>query len=80
MPFCTTCRASIEFLTLAKSGARIPIDPGVADNGNIVVREGKAHVLGPDAIAALPPNTPRFRSHFVTCTKPEAHRKERVRG
>jgi hypothetical protein len=77
---CKSCRAEVVWALLAKSGAKIPLDAGVFPDGNIIIRDGKAHVLGPDALAALPPNTPRFRSHFVTCPNAAQHRKERARG
>lgn len=82
MPRCSSCNAPIEWATSAATGKAMPIDAEPVDDGNIVLRDGQAVVLGRWGGDDLPPGTPRFKSHFATCRFAGRHRraKEPARG
>lgn len=79
MANCKSCNASIEWVS-TPTGKKMPIDGDPAPDGNVVLRGGKAVVLGPEMLAELPANVPRFKSHFATCPNAAQHRKEPARG
>jgi hypothetical protein len=45
----------------------MPLDAVNVPNGNVVLRDGQAVVLGKAALAELPADAPRFVSHHATC-------------
>lgn len=47
------------------SGARMPLDPDPNPAGNVVLRDGYAHVLGKDEKPAADETV--FMPHFATC-------------
>lgn len=81
------CGAQIEWVVVAKSGKRMPIDvepvavgnliklPYAGENGVTLV----AYVRS-DTDAALFDDPPRFVSHFSTCPHAEAFRKKKPKG
>lgn len=71
---CQTCNAPIEWAVSASTGKKMPLDAAGVANGNVILRDGKAHVLTPIELSALPPGTPRFVSHYVSCKQAEAWR------
>jgi hypothetical protein len=77
MPRCKTCDAGVEYVPTAKNGVLIPLDAEPAADGNIVLRNGVAHVLSKEALDALPRDTPRWRTHFSTCRDAAKHRKSK---
>lgn len=71
---CSSCQAEIVWATSAKSGGPMPLNAVNVPSGNVVLREGKAVVLGKVALAELPAETPRFVSHHATCPQGPAWR------
>lgn len=72
MNTCRSCGARITWLKTA-AGKSIPVDEDPAPDGNIVVDEGIARVLGREEMAQVKRTAnelyfePRYRSHFATC-------------
>jgi hypothetical protein len=56
------------------SGKKMPLDSKPDPNGNVILRQGVAHVLKrgetPDT------GTTRYTSHFSTCPNAQSHRKD----
>lgn len=74
-PECASCGKPIRWVS-GRNNKRMPLDPEPAPDGNIVIGEdGLARVLKRAELAALPADTPRYRSHFSTCPDAAAHRK-----
>lgn len=66
---CRSCKAPIEWAYTVKGG-RIPLDPGVFDDGNISLDDaGVAHVVKTSG--------PLRRSHFASCPNAARHRRRR---
>ena len=70
------CGAEIEW-TVTELGKRMPLDPGVHTDGNVVLRRTKdgsirAHVLTGDELPAL---APVRRAHWQTCPASPQYRK-----
>ena len=82
MARCSSCNAPIEWTTSATTGKAMPIDAEPHPDGNIVLRDGQAVVLGRAALEVQPADVPRFKSHFATCKFAATHRKpkEPARG
>lgn len=70
------CGAPIEWVIVAASGKRMPLDPEPVANGNIAfVAEGRVEVLS-IAGGGLMEDRPLYVSHFATCPRPERFRKK----
>lgn len=83
MARCVSCRAPIVWVTSSTTGRPVPLDAEPTADGNVVLRDGQAVVLGKAGLAELPADAPRFRSHFATCPHAgqwRAPRKEPARG
>jgi len=52
------------------NGKTMPLDADQNGEGNVVIREGRAHVLKKAELAqpGLLEDEPRFMPHFATCT------------
>ncbi len=77
---CKTCGARIEWVKSALTGKPMPLDAAAVDDGNIVLREGRAVVFplgGHEEAGVVKSGVPRFRSHFSTCPDAADHRKPR---
>lgn len=77
---CSSCNARIVFVASALTGKPMPLDADAVENGNVVLREGRAHVITPGSVeeAQVRANgVPRFRSHFATCVDAAEHRRSR---
>lgn len=76
---CKSCKASILWVVMAKSGKANPLDAEPCEKGNIhVYEDGQALVLNKDVIAKMRerfPETPLYLSHFSTCPNSRQHRK-----
>lgn len=71
---CRSCDAPIEW-AITEKGRRIPLDPGVHPDGNLVIGgDGIAVYIAPDGL------TPARRSHFVSCPNAARHRRRRRGG
>jgi hypothetical protein len=64
MASCRSCTAPIEWAEWADSGKPVPLDPGVAANGNLALVAGKVHRYGPEDVRLA---RDRRVSHFATC-------------
>jgi len=71
MPRCRSCGAEIEWATTT-NGTRIPVDPGPAADGNLVVKQGIAWIVGPGKGDRI--------SHFATCPSAGQHRRPRAKA
>lgn len=73
---CKSCGASVRWVTMP-GGKSMPIDTQPSADGNVFLHSDgvRAAVLKADELAALPPDTLRYKSHFATCSHPERHRK-----
>lgn len=73
----STCRSCQQEIIWAKTvtGKSMPIER--ADDGNLIVVKGIAHVIpkGEEPVADMQ----RFVSHFATCPKAELHRRIQAR-
>lgn len=68
---CQSCRARIEFVKTER-GRAMPLDVDPTPDGNVEIRDGIAHVLGP-LEKELVEDPSRLRMpHHATC--PDAHR------
>lgn len=79
MATCSSCGAEIIWRRM-HTGSRMPIDPEPHPEGNILLGSatGTSQVLSKEARKNhKAAGTPLYRSHFVTCTRPEQHRKKR---
>lgn len=71
MSRCKSCRADIEWVTTT-NGSPIPLDVGIAENGNIVVSRD---LLGDKVAVVVAPGQGDRLSHFVTCPNAKEHRR-----
>ncbi len=74
---CSSCPAMIIFVQSAKSGHWQPLDSEPVPEGNILIIDGKAHVMCGDLFEAMH-SGPRYRSHFMTCPAARDHRKPKA--
>lgn len=70
---CRECGAAIFWLRTT-SGSLMPIDATPVEGGNIVIKDGVAHVLRGDLFEPML-DGPRYQSHFVSCPEAAKHRK-----
>ena len=63
---CRSCRAWILWVQL-RSGKKMPLDYVPSVDGNIIVENGFARVLGAVELSARPAGERRHTSHFATC-------------
>lgn len=70
MPDQAQCRSCGDPILWVKTvnGYRMPLDAEPAENGNIVLLDGVAHVRKDQT-------GPRYLSHFATCIHAASHRK-----
>lgn len=74
---CKTCRAFIRWVETEK-GHRACLDADPVPNGNVVLREGRAHFLRKGEETR--PDEPRYVVHHATCPNARQHtRPEHVR-
>ncbi len=84
-PRCSSCGAVIWWGFTSK-GKRMPLDAQPAEDGNVVVDWPGGLLPSPSAAPHVrvlrkgedAGDVPRYRSHFVTCTAAERHRKTRT--
>lgn len=73
--FCRSCRAAILWTTTT-SGKKMPLDIEAVEDGNVLLQDGVAQVLGEVARAEAKAKGARlFVSHFATCVNAKSHRK-----
>ena len=66
---CSSCRCSVFWVVMAKTGKRMPVNVVPAANGTIVI--------GADGLGYVDTNPGRakFLSHFATCPNAQQHRR-----
>lgn len=66
---CSSCKRSVFWVVMAKSGKRMPVDIAPAANGTIVI--------GADGMGYIDRNAGRakFVSHFASCPNAAKHRR-----
>lgn len=70
---CRSCGAEIIWCKMA-TGSNMPVDAAPVEyGGNIVLRDGVAHVLKKGEPSEA--DEKRYKSHFATCPNGPAHRK-----
>jgi hypothetical protein len=69
---CRSCGAEILWARTT-SGKPMPLDREPSANGNVLLRDGVAQVLGPLDVAVT--GEPLYLSHFATCPSAASHRK-----
>jgi hypothetical protein len=70
MSTCKSCGARIIFVKTT-TGSSMPLNAGMADNGNVVI-EGD-----PPIARVVAAGAGMFISHFATCPGADAHRKKK---
>ncbi len=75
---CGSCKALILWARSAKTNSPMPLNLPPSAEGNVVIVDGLAHVLGQGDLfePMLPTEGPRYTSHFATCPNAERHRKK----
>ena len=72
---CRSCGAPVRFVPMAGTGRLNPLDAEPTANGNVVVGvDGVGRYVARHA-AELPPDVPRYVSHFSSCPDRDAWRK-----
>ena len=74
---CRSCGAKILWVRTAATNALMPLDAEPCADGNIVLRDEKAHVLKGDLFAGAEGGGPRYKSHFACCPNARKHRKKK---
>lgn len=85
MARCRSCFAEIEWVKSAKTESTIPLDATPTKDGNIIVRNERAHVYKDAATAFASLGTlqkyewplRQRTSHFATCPNADKHRKKK---
>lgn len=76
MAKCASCGAEILWHRSATTNNFMPIDALPAEDGNIIIEDGMAHVIR-GMLWEESHDGPRYKSHFATCPNHEKHRKVR---
>jgi hypothetical protein len=73
---CRTCSMAIRWVKLP-SGKLMPVDAEPDPRGTVAIHSDgvRAAVLTKEEREDLPPDTPLYLSHFVTCPQAEQHRR-----
>jgi hypothetical protein len=72
------CGAPMAWFKSEASRAPMPLDPDPVPDGNIVIRNGLAVVVGNDLMAPTAnEGEPRYKSHFATCPNAKKFRKKK---
>jgi len=72
---CKSCQQPLRWVRM-NTGGLSPVNAEPDPTGNIVIENGIGRVLTGDLFAApADPETPRFKSHFASCTEAEKYRK-----
>jgi len=73
---CRSCGKEIIWVRTAATGALMPLDPDPAPDGNVVLVDGKAHVMSGELFDPVLEGS-RYKSHFATCPNAAKHRKRK---
>ena len=73
MSLCRSCGADVLWATTVVTGKAIPLDADPVDDGNVVIRNGSAHVLSKNN--PVRSDETRYRAHWATCPNAKEHRR-----
>ena len=73
---CRSCGAPMLWVRTT-AGNLMPLDLEPVPGGNIVLKDGLAHVLKGDLFEGMIDEGPRYVSHFVTCPEAAKHRRKK---
>jgi len=73
MSLCRSCGAQIAWFKSVLTDKAMPVDVEPVADGNVVIRNGKAHVLR--ANTPVQDDELRYVNHFATCPNAAEHRK-----
>jgi hypothetical protein len=73
---CRSCGQPIMWCKTAATGTLMPLDARPVENGNVIIKDGLAHVLKGELFEEMA-DGPRFISHFATCPDHAKHRKRK---
>lgn len=82
MSECRSCHQPIEWVIVAKSGKRMPIDPDPVEGGNIAKLPDDDDETGAARVEYVAPggmlvdDRPVYVSHFATCPQADQHRRK----
>ena len=71
---CRSCGAEIIWIRSAATGSLMPLDAEPVEGGNVVVKDGMAHVMRGDLFEEML-DGPCYQSHYVTCPQAAKWRK-----
>lgn len=72
---CRSCGQPVRWVQ-STLGNWMPLDAQPVAGGNIVLLpDGTAQTLRGDLFETVPPDQPRYQSHFASCANAEHHRK-----
>ncbi|HEX7277897.1 MAG TPA: hypothetical protein VF244_11025 [Acidimicrobiales bacterium] len=71
MPACRSCNAPVRWIKTV-AGKAMPLDPAPNPDGNVVIEDGVARVVGPEAEGE------RWMTHWATCPSAAKHRKPKA--
>jgi hypothetical protein len=72
---CRSCSAPLLWVRSATTGSLMPLDAEPAEDGNIWLVDGMAHVHNGSLFEEMLPEGPRYKSHFASCPNAAQHRK-----
>lgn len=80
---CSSCQAPVFFARFKSTGSLTPFNFEPDPKGNVIFDEdGAATVVIKGSVIEkpVPPETPRYMNHFVTCPSRARHRKSKTQG
>ena len=72
---CRSCGAALIWIRSDSTGALMPLDASPVENGNVVIKDGVAHVINGSLFEEFMDGL-RYRSHFASCPAAQKHRKK----
>ncbi len=74
---CRSCKAPLLWVRTAAFDSLMPLDADPVPDGNIVLIDGKAHVMKGDLFEPFIDDRPRYKSHHATCPEADKWRKKK---
>lgn len=74
---CKACGAPIVWAKTAATGKAIPLDTEPTPDGNIFLKDGKAHYLTKNGVEQTLADFDRYKSHFATCPQAARFRRKK---
>jgi hypothetical protein len=72
---CKRCGAPVRWVRTAKHYKWMPLDPEPDERGNVILVDGRAHVIDGEALAWSRANQEAlYRAHFATCNSETRNR------